>query len=152
MNKKERQMILRQVILGQKLKTQEELNQALQAEGVQVTQPTISRDMRDLGIRKLQDEDKQSYYALPESIALRSQFQAFERLLKENVLTLDRVEFVLIMRTRIDMANIIAAMIDEGIFSEVLGTTAGADTIAIFCRGVKEAKQLYEILMKMCVC
>lgn len=149
MNKKERQEILRRLIQKEKIVTQEVLIQRLHEEGVKATQSTISRDMKELQITKLRDENQPSYYILPESLALREQYLNLENLIRENVVNIYRVQFVVIVRTKIDMANIIAAIIDDGIFSEVLGTIAGADTIAIFCQNEEKSQRLYELFSEM---
>lgn len=149
MNKKERQEILRRLIQKEKIVTQEALIQRLHEEGVKATQSTISRDMKELQITKLRDENQPSYYILPESLALREQYLNLENLIRENVVNIYQVQFVVIVRTKIDMANIIAAIIDDGIFSEVLGTIAGADTIAIFCQNEEKSQRLYELFSEM---
>lgn len=149
LNKRQRQDYLRGLISKEQIGTQDELLYWLQKAGIQVTQSTISRDIHEMGIVKVRGEDGYLYYALPESIALRSQYLEFEHLVHENVLSIRHIEFVIVLRTVIDMANIIAAIIDEGIFEETVGTVAGADTIAIFCHNQEASQTLANRLEKM---
>lgn len=151
LNKRERQDFLKEIIEHKQVATQDELLYYLQKEGYFVTQSTISRDMKELGVIKTRGEDGELYYTLPESLALRSQYLAFEQMVAENVLRIQQVEFVVVMRTIIDMANMIAAIIDGGIFEEAVGTVAGADTVAIFCKNKAASETLARRLEEMMV-
>ena len=67
MKKTERHLLIQQMIRNEKLSTQKEIQDRLEAKGIAVTQTTLSRDLRDLGLVKVKRKD-QLYYILPNSI------------------------------------------------------------------------------------
>lgn len=148
MDKGFRQSILRSVIQDQKIATQEELLHALEQKGVHVTQSTISRDMKDIGVTK-KHERHCMYYVLQESIDRENQLRHLGSMMKENMLSMTMIQFVLVIRTKIEMANVLAAIFDEGWFEQVVGTLAGADTIVIFCKNEADCITLKEEIDKL---
>ena len=67
MKKTERHLLIQQMIRNEKLSTQKEIQDRLEAKGIAVTQTTLSRDLRDLGLVKVKRKD-QLYYILPMSL------------------------------------------------------------------------------------
>lgn len=143
MDKGLRQSILRSIIQEQQIATQEELLFALENKGVHVTQSTISRDMREIGVIK-RHENRRMYYVLQESIDRENQLHRLGSMMKDNVTGMTMIQFVLVIRTKIEMANVLAAIFDEGWFKEIVGTLAGADTIVIFCKNEQDCQTLKE--------
>lgn len=143
MDKGLRQSILRSIIQEQQITTQEELLFALENKGVHVTQSTISRDMREIGVIK-RHENRRMYYVLQESIDRENQLRRLGGMMKDNVTGMTMIQFVLVIRTKIEMANVLAAIFDEGWFKEIVGTLAGADTIVIFCKNEQDCQTLKE--------
>lgn len=133
---------MRHLINEKMISTQDELLYYMNNGGYHTTQSTISRDLNELNIMKMRNKDQELYYVLPESVELAKKYEEFEHLVVDNVLRIQQVEFVVVLRTVIDMSNVLAAIIDEGIFEEAVGTVAGADTIAIFCQNKKASEQL----------
>lgn len=148
-DKEVRQAILKEMIQQQKLTTQDELLHHLQAQGVNVTQSTISRDMKDIGVVKQHQEDGSIAYVLQESIDQQKQIEHLTEMLQEHVVAVTPIQFVLLIRTTIEMANVIAALFDEGLLKEVVGTIAGADTIVVFCRNENDCQNLAQRLEQM---
>ena len=66
--KRDRQAVIKQMISREKIGTQEEIKQRLEAEGITVTQATLSRDLREIGLLKLRDEEGRLYYSLSEHV------------------------------------------------------------------------------------
>ena len=66
--KRDRQAVIKQMISRDKIGTQEEIKQRLEAEGITVTQATLSRDLREIGLLKLRDEEGKLYYSLSEHV------------------------------------------------------------------------------------
>ena len=66
--KRDRQAVIKQMISRDKIGTQEEIKQRLEAEGITVTQATLSRDLREIGLLKLRDEEGRLYYSLSEHV------------------------------------------------------------------------------------
>ena len=130
--KLERQRIIREVIKDNRVSNQEELSTLLEQRGLCVAQATLSRDIRELRITKIHDDNGYSY-SLPQPGMLRS-------VLHESSMTsdsIDSLEFsgsMAVIKTRPGHAGMIASIIDEGHLPEVMGTLAGDDTILLVLR------------------
>lgn len=140
MKKDERQKLINDVVSQNKIETQEELLKQLKAVGVDATQATISRDMRELSIIKGRGINQTSHYQI-----LDSDYQQWEQLgeaISESVERLSSVQFMVVVQTYLGSANILAALIDELQLSGIAGTLAGANTLAIITDGNESAQQL----------
>jgi len=130
--KLERQRLIREVIKDNKVSNQEELSVLLEGRGLCVAQATLSRDIRELRITKIHDGNGYRY-SLPQAGQLRGS-------LRESSMTsdsIDSLEFsgsMAVIKTRPGHAGMIASIIDEGHFPEVMGTLAGDDTILLVLR------------------
>jgi transcriptional regulator of arginine metabolism len=145
--KSERLEIIRSIIEDQQIETQEELLNRLKISGVTATQATISRDIRELGVVKARGENGRTSYQIVNNLAPTNEQQFHERF-EDVALTMNRVEFMIVIKTALGSANMIAALLDELDYTEVLGTLAGADTIMITCRSVEDAIYFEENLRK----
>lgn len=125
-----RQSKILEIIKNYEIDTQEALVDMLNNEGFNVTQATVSRDIRELKITKaLVKSGKQKYVApAPESIGSNSKFI---RVFNEAVLSMDYAQNIIVIKTLTGMAMAVAAAIDSMDKLEILGTIAGDDTI--FC-------------------
>ena len=127
--KLERQRLIREVIKDNKVSNQEELSVLLEGRGLCVAQATLSRDIRELRITKIHDGNGYRY-SLPQAGQLRGS-------LRESSMTsdsIDSLEFsgsMAVIKTRPGHAGMIASIIDEGHFQEVMGTLAVDDTILL---------------------
>ena len=147
MAKRERQRAILDLIDRRRIHSQEELRRFLDRRGFRVTQSTLSRDLRELRIVKVPQPDGTSYYALTgegerETPALR-------RLLPELMVSVEGVENLLVVKTRIGGAQAVAEAIDLEEWPEVLGTVAGDDTILVVLRRSRDreavARRLNEV-------
>jgi transcriptional regulator of arginine metabolism len=133
MNKRERQAMIRELIATRPVGSQEELRQLLVERGLEVTQSTLSRDMRDLRIARVPTQSGVRYTTADPSPAddgratLASIFpQLFARL--------DSVGEMIVIKTVAAGAAPIAEAIDSEGSPDVLGTIAGENTVLIICR------------------
>jgi transcriptional regulator of arginine metabolism len=133
MNKRERQSVIRELISTRPVGSQEELRQLLAERGLEVTQSTLSRDMRDLRIARIPTQSGVRYTTADSSspeegrATLASIFpQLFARL--------DAVGELIVVKTVVAGAQPIAEAIDSEGSPDVLGTIAGENTILIICR------------------
>ncbi|HGF7994737.1 TPA: arginine repressor [Enterococcus faecium] len=152
MKKKQRQALIRQMITEQPIGTQEELLTRLHEAGADVTQATISRDIREMKLVKSQDENKIVRYTLfnQPSVSLNSLNE--ERLrtaIRREVLRIQSVQFMVIVLTERNGADVVTNWLDEVAYPEVVGTMAGVDTFIIICRSEEEAQRFAEKLEKM---
>lgn len=146
--KSERHAKILEIIRKNEVETQEELSDRLEREGFQVTQATVSRDIRELKLTKVaMSNGKQKYAVLTEPAEDLS--QKYIRVLKDGFTSMDMAQNILVVRTVSGMAMAVAAALDALNFHEIVGTIAGDDTIMCAVRSVEENIQLMDRLRKM---
>lgn len=146
--KSERHAKILEIIRKNEVETQEELSDRLEREGFQVTQATVSRDIRELKLTKVaMSNGKQKYAALTELAEDLS--QKYIRVLKDGFASMDMAQNILVVRTVSGMAMAVAAALDALNFHEIVGTIAGDDTIMCAVRSVEENIRLMDRLRKM---
>lgn len=143
MNKSERQAALARIINQKPIATQEELLAALKAAGIDATQATISRDIREMQIVKAQDAKGTLRYTIFRG-SEESQLERLGRSIREVGLTITRVQFLNVIKTLPSNGNLLAAIIDDIDFDQVVGTIAGHDTIVVISPDEKQAKWFEE--------
>ena len=145
-----RQDAILKIISQEAIETQEQLASRLRQEGFAVTQATVSRDIRTLGLKKESGEGHYARYVLPET---RSNIpEHFFRVLKEGFVKSDVAMNILVIKTVSGMAMAVAAALDAYQFPEIVGCIAGDDTIMCVIRDPQSAKKLqkriHELLMR----
>src|SRR5215207_11128019 len=125
--------------------SQEELRQLLLSRGVDVTQATLSRDLRDLHLARI-SESGGARYVLPESLVPDDDKPLLASLLPQLFYRVDGVGELIVLHTLASGAQPIAEAIDQEEFPEVLGTIAGDDTILIVTRSATARLELTERL------
>jgi transcriptional regulator of arginine metabolism len=131
MSKRERHHQILEVIRKHRVTSQEALRELLHDRGTDVTQATLSRDMRELRLVKVPGADGVGFYFSPEEW---ESTPSLESLLPALFQSADGVEHLLVVRTMKGGAQTVAAAIDWEEWPEVLGTLAGDDTILIILR------------------
>ncbi|MCF0142733.1 MAG: arginine repressor [Parasporobacterium sp.] len=126
--------------------TQEKLASCLRAEGFQITQATVSRDINELNLIKVAGE-KGSKYALPESLSDNKEM--FSRVLKDGFVSITPAGSIAVMKTLSGMGMAVAAALDSMDFPENIGTIGGDDTIFCACRSHDEAIILISKIKKI---
>ncbi len=146
--KLERQAEILKLIHSYEIDTQEELARRLNDAGYRVTQATVSRDIRDMKLTKVEGENGRLRYVLlqnqPSDTAGR-----FVRVLKDAVVSLDTAENILVIRTVPGMAMAAAAVIDEMNWNEIVGCIAGDNTIMCAIRTREETLRVMDRLRRM---
>jgi transcriptional regulator of arginine metabolism len=144
--KAERQRAIMELVRSRPVRTQDEIVAFLHRRGLEVTQATISRDIRELGLARVHEPDGLRYVpagdgeeASPVSTRLRT-------VLREQVRSLEFVDNIGVVHTRPSSAPLVAALIDASHFEEVAGTVAGDDTVLIVVRTRPAARRLEERL------
>ena len=139
--KKSRQGKVIEIIERHDVETQEELAAFLRDAGFQVTQATVSRDIRELKLTKMPTgKGKQKYVILKQEDSHMG--DKYIRVLRDGFASMDNAGNILVMKTVSGMAMAVAAAIDALKFKEVVGCIAGDDTIMIAVRTVEETQQL----------
>ena len=132
-----------EVVRSRPIRTQEELVDALHQRRLDVTQATVSRDIRELGLVRVTDPDGLRYV----SGALGTEEAAptgsrLPGVVRDHVLGVEFVDNVGVVRSRPSTAPLVAAAIDGARLDEVAGTVAGDDTVLIIARGREAALRL----------
>jgi transcriptional regulator of arginine metabolism len=136
--KQTRQQLILELVRSRPIATQEDLRIALLERGCEVTQATLSRDLRELGLVRAATEDGPRY-VLPESLGDES-VPKLELLLPQLFAGIDGVSELAVLHTLASGAQPIAEAIDYEEWPEVLGTIAGENTVLLICRS-REARE-----------
>ena len=131
--KRVRQTAILDLVATHVVGSQEELRRLLLSRGMDVTQATLSRDLRDLGLARV-STDEGGRYVLPESLTADDDNPLLGNLLPQLFSRIDGVGELIVLHTVRSGAQPIAEAIDQEEFEEVLGTIAGDDTILIVTR------------------
>lgn len=148
-NKRDRHAAIRDIVAAQSVGSQEELRQLLHDRGWDVTQSTLSRDLRELRLARIPTVDGPRY-ASPESMV----GGADERALVEDVLpqffsSLDGVGELLVIKTISGGAQPVAEAIDSAGWTDVIGTIGGENTILVICRSSVARERLEKRILQI---
>lgn len=146
-NRPERHRAILEVIDQHPVGSQEELKSLLAGRGWHVTQATLSRDLRDLGIVRRPSADG-ARYVRPESL-IDEDAPSLQGLLPQLFDRIDGVSELLVLHTLPSGAQPIAEAIDAQEWGEILGTLAGENTVLIVCRSVEARLALTERLERL---
>ena len=125
------------------LETQDELAEKLREDGYDVTQATVSRDIRELKLSKVPLGDgRQKYVLLREAHGEMS--DKYARVLREGMSSMGMAQSLLVVKTVPGMAMAVAAALDAMHMKEIVGTIAGDDTIMLAVRSAEDAEVVRE--------
>lgn len=127
-----RQELIRAIIRSQRIKTQKELVDALNAKDHRCTQATVSREISELGLRKLPE----GVYVLPEDLHL-------QRMVHDLVIELNFVNNMVIIKAQTGTAPGVAAALDGAGLTGILGSVSGDDTILVITQSDSVASALH---------
>ncbi len=133
MNKGQRHIRIRELIANNDIETQDELVDRLKKAGFNVTQATVSRDIKELHLVKVPLMDGRYKYSLPADQRFNP-LQKLKRALMDAFVKMDNSSHLLVMKTLPGNAMAIGALIDHLDWDEIMGTICGDDTILIICR------------------
>jgi transcriptional regulator of arginine metabolism len=126
--------IIKELMIG----TQEELGAALQARGVMVTQATLSRDIKELGLVKTPTPEGHYRYTAPQDRLPGALLRRAQKMLEDSVVSIDAAENILVIKTMNGTAQGVAAVFDDLEWPEVVGTVAGDNTIMAVLRSKEQ--------------
>ena len=129
------------------IETQEELASYLKEAGYKVTQATVSRDIRELKLTKVQKENGRQCYSVMQQ---QKDFgEKYLRILRDSFISMDMAQNILVIKTASGMANAAAESLDVIGFSEMVGCIAGDNTIMCAVRTVDDTIILMDKLKKI---
>ena len=146
--KAKRQSKILELIQRYDIETQEELSAYLTRDGFQVTQATVSRDIRELKLTKIaMDNGRQRYAVL--SDADTGMAEKLVRVLREGFVSMDYAGNILVIKTVSGMASAVGAAVDAIKLSEIIGSIAGDDTLMCVIRTEEDAVNIMNKLRKL---
>jgi transcriptional regulator of arginine metabolism len=131
--KGQRQRKIRELIGSREVETQEELVDALSEAGMQVTQATVSRDIKELQLIKVPLEDGRYKYSMPQDQRYNPAHK-LKRALLDHFVGTDAAENLVVVKCLPGTANTIASLIDGMDWPEIIGSISGDDTSLLICR------------------
>lgn len=137
----QRQEIIRKVVTEGEIHKQEDLITALRAEGLDITQSTLSRDMKEMKIVRLHDKTGGYVYSLLSSAQQNSDVP-FAKIPKVSVRSIEFSSLFAVIKTAPGFASAVAALIDSNDIQGVMGTIAGDDTILVMIKDGFSKKQI----------
>lgn len=144
--KRARQNIILEIIAAKDIETQNQLMQALSELGVKSTQATLSRDIKELRLVKVQSD---STYKYASGIAQNSRghlIPKYSAIIKETIVSMDSVQFLVVVHCHSGMANAAAEAIDVSEMPGVVGTISGDNTFLVIMRTPEDSLVFMEEL------
>ncbi|MDX9881994.1 MAG: ArgR family transcriptional regulator [Prolixibacteraceae bacterium] len=147
----ERQVAIKKAILTEKVSSQDELMRLLRNKGIEITQATLSRDLKTLKVAKAYDPAAGYIYVIPEAgNIVREETEAGVNYLADGLRKLQFSGNLAVVNTRPGYASSIAALIDTVAPYEIIGTIAGDDTVLLIMReGIKRADLINSLILIM---
>ncbi len=144
-----RQNKIVEIIRQQEVETQEDLAIRLQNAGFAVTQATVSRDIRELKLTKVQTENGRQKYALLQQSAGGGMNEKLVRVLRDAFVSMDKAQNILVIRTISGMAMAAAATLDSLEIPSIVGCIAGDDTIMCAIRTNQDTDHVMKEISKL---
>ena len=142
--KAKRQEAILELVKKYEIETQEELAEKLNHSGFTVTQATISRDIRELKLTKIQQGSKQIYAVLKENKYAGS--NKYIDILRHSFVAVDMAQNILVIKTASGTAMAVATALESLHWDEIVGSIAGDDTVMCAIRTVEDTKKLVKRL------
>ncbi len=136
--KADRHLAIREIVTARTVASQEELRKLLLKRGWDVTQSTLSRDLRELRLARIPDEQGRVRYAFPEgpSASGEEETRHLEAMLPQLLMGVEGVQVLAVARTMKSGAQPVAEALDQLAWPDIAGTIAGDDTVLIICRSL----------------
>ena len=131
---------IKELLREANIRTHEEMAGALQREHIDVSQSTLSKDLRELGVVRVPRPDGGFRYGLPEVGATLRDQHILERELSDFLLKIDRAENITVIKTVSGRAQSLCEALDRIGWQEVMGTIAGENTIFVLARTARQAE------------
>lgn len=133
-----RQDAIRDIVRNKDVRTQRVLVDELRAMGFDCTQATVSRDIADMGLRKL-----------PEGIYVLAEDLHLQRMVSELVTGVLRTDNLVMIKAQPGTASGIAAAVDAAELPDVLGSLAGNDTVLVIAQTAEDGERLEALINKL---
>jgi transcriptional regulator of arginine metabolism len=136
------------LIQNHDIETQDELVERLDQAGFDVTQATVSRDIKELMLMKVPTGKGRSKYSLPSDGRSNPQLK-LERALNDHFVSIDYTDHLIVLKSNPGTASALGSLIDQLPWVEIMGTVCGDDTILIICRDTSKSKFVVEQIQSL---
>ena len=147
--KNDRQTKILEIIKGEAIETQEQLQQRLSAMGIACTQATISRDIKQLHLIKEPIGQGKYRYAISIQRNRLNIADKLRTIFRESIVSVDYAQNIVVLKTMSGLANAAAAALDSMRISYVVGSLAGDDTVLLILRDVDSARSFCDEIHEM---
>lgn len=147
--KNRRHKMIREIVENQNIETQFQLTEALRIHGFNVTQATISRDIKELGLVKVAAGSNNFRYGFPPGVNTVSTYERAKRVLHDSLLRVDVGHDLVVLKTMPGMAQGVGSCLDSLDWTEIVGVVAGDDTIFVAVGDDHDPKSLAERLREL---
>lgn len=144
-----RQARIRELLLEELIETHESLAEALQRHQIEVSQSTLSKDLRELGVARMPRPDGRFQYTVPETGTTMRDSRILEREVRDYLVNVDRARNIVVVQTLSGHAQSVCEAIDRIGWPEVIGTIAGDNTIFLLAREEDQAAAVTGLLLEM---
>ena len=122
---------IKEIIDNHQIETQEDLASALRGEGIDVTQATVSRDIKELMLVKVPDANGHYHYAYPKEHGMMLTMERLARTFHDSIVSVRASDSMVVIRSLPGTAQSVAFALDYMKWPEILGTIAGDDTVFV---------------------
>lgn len=142
LEKNERQRLITSIVSRRRVGTQHELMDALERAGCRVTQATISRDIREIGLDKTHDVLGRPRYVAPQSVRSTNPRDALAGVLSQFGRHVVAAQNIVVVHSELGSAPAVARALDRLEHPRIVGTIAGDDTCIVIARNTRDAAAL----------
>ncbi|MDF2565197.1 MAG: transcriptional regulator, ArgR family [Massilibacillus sp.] len=133
---------IKEIIENTVVETQEELAESLRKQNIEVTQATVSRDIKELMLIKIPTGDGRYRYAYPLEKNIVFSKNRMARMFQDSVIGLNYSENIIVIKTLPGTANAVASTLDYAKWPEIIGTVAGDDNILVVIKPIEAVPQI----------
>jgi transcriptional regulator of arginine metabolism len=141
MAKTARQFAIKEIISARPISTQKNLRREIGKRGFRVTQATLSRDMRELGVSRISQAGTLRY-----TIPAAASMTALTPLVSAEVVSIDANESIIVVHTLPGCANTVGEYVDVRRYRDIIGTVAGDNTLLVVPSSMKKTTQVLQFL------
>ncbi|MFC3039019.1 transcriptional regulator AhrC/ArgR [Virgibacillus xinjiangensis] len=148
MSKVQRHIKIRELITEREIETQDELVDLLKGLGYNVTQATVSRDIKELHLVKVPSKNGDYKYSLPADQRFNP-LEKLKRLIMDAFVKIDHASHFIVLNTLPGNAHAIGVLVDNLDWDEIMGTICGDDTCLIICKSEEDSVKIKERFLEM---
>ena len=148
MARSSRQAKILEIIQSKEIETQDDLVRELRALNYDITQATISRDIKELGLIKIMTDDKRYKYAYVDNTEQQVSGK-YMGIYKEAIISVKCAQNLVVIKTLKGVAGAISSFVDKLNLKNVLGTTYGDETVMVICLDNAEANDVCDKINSM---